>query len=51
MAKGRDKQGREQKKPKKTKKQGPEVAGTLPLRHHAVSPAPAAPRPAEQPEQ
>ena len=48
MAKGRDKQGREAKKPKKAKKQAAaELAPTIPLRHHAVTPVAGASRPPE----
>jgi hypothetical protein len=50
MGKGRDKQGREQKKPKKAKKAGADLTATLPLRHHSVSSTPAPSKPAEQSE-
>jgi hypothetical protein len=48
MGKGRDKQGREQKKKKKAKQPVAAVPSTVQFRHHSVVTAPEAPpKPAE----
>ncbi len=49
MGKGRDKQGREKKKPKKAKQPGADRHANVEFRHHSVVPGPpdTTPRPAE----
>ncbi len=50
MGKGRDKQGREKKKPKKAKQPGVDRSSNVEFRHHSVvTGQPETPRPAEQP--
>ena len=49
MGKGRDKQGREKKKPKKAKQPGADRQANVEFRHHSVvTGPPESPRPTEQ---